>query len=142
MDPTKPLIGLIGAGISQSLSPAMHEEEARHHGLDLHYQLIDLDRTGALEKVVAGTCGGDGSRCLRAMGREWRRGFEAILDEVDQLTAGRDVAVRLVGDQNIFLSDPSIIRDYGLPAETTPWVPKPFTLPVLTHRVREVLDEE
>ncbi|HSW09091.1 shikimate dehydrogenase [Aquabacterium sp.] len=46
MDPQKPLIGLIGAGISQSLSPAMHEEEARHHGLDLHYQLIDLDRTG------------------------------------------------------------------------------------------------
>ena len=47
MDSQKPLIGLIGAGISQSLSPAMHEEEARHHGLDLHYQLIDLDRTGA-----------------------------------------------------------------------------------------------
>lgn len=47
MDPNKPLIGLIGAGIGQSLSPAMHMEEARHHGLDLHYQLIDLDRTGA-----------------------------------------------------------------------------------------------
>ena len=47
VDATKPLIGLIGAGISQSLSPAMHEEEAQHHGLDLHYQLIDLDRTGA-----------------------------------------------------------------------------------------------
>lgn len=43
----KVLIGLIGAGIQQSLSPAMHEEEARHHGLRLHYQLIDLDRTGA-----------------------------------------------------------------------------------------------
>ncbi|HSV45214.1 MAG TPA: shikimate dehydrogenase [Ramlibacter sp.] len=46
MDAQKPLIGLIGAGIAQSLSPAMHMEEARHHGLDLHYQLIDLDRTG------------------------------------------------------------------------------------------------
>lgn len=43
----KVLIGLIGAGIQQSLSPAMHEEEARRHGLRLHYQLIDLDRTGA-----------------------------------------------------------------------------------------------
>jgi shikimate dehydrogenase len=45
--PRKVLIGLIGAGIGQSLSPAMHEEEARHHGLRLHYQLIDLDREGA-----------------------------------------------------------------------------------------------
>lgn len=43
--PAKVLLGLIGAGIQQSLTPAMHEEEARHHGLRLHYQLIDLDRT-------------------------------------------------------------------------------------------------
>ena len=39
----KLLVGLIGAGIQRSLSPAMHEEEARHHGIRLHYQLIDLD---------------------------------------------------------------------------------------------------
>ncbi len=43
----KLLVGLIGAGIQRSLTPAMHEEEARHHGLALHYQLIDLDRTHA-----------------------------------------------------------------------------------------------
>ena len=42
----KVLVGLIGAGIQRSLTPAMHEEEARHHGLRLHYQLIDLDATG------------------------------------------------------------------------------------------------
>jgi len=40
----KLLVGLIGAGIQRSLTPAMQEEEARHHGLALHYQLIDLDR--------------------------------------------------------------------------------------------------
>jgi shikimate dehydrogenase len=47
--PTKRLVGLIGAGIQRSLTPAMHEAEARHHGLALHYQLIDLDtaRVGA-----------------------------------------------------------------------------------------------
>ena len=39
----KALVGLIGAGIQRSLTPAMHEAEARHHGLALHYQLIDLD---------------------------------------------------------------------------------------------------
>ncbi len=41
----KLLVGLIGAGIARSLTPAMQEEEARHHGLRLHYQLIDLDRS-------------------------------------------------------------------------------------------------
>jgi shikimate dehydrogenase len=43
----KLLIGLIGAGIQRSLSPALQEGEARHHGLRLHYQLIDLDAVDA-----------------------------------------------------------------------------------------------
>lgn len=43
----KILLGLIGAGIQRSLSPALHEEEGRHHGLRVHYQLIDLDAAGA-----------------------------------------------------------------------------------------------
>jgi shikimate dehydrogenase len=43
----KALAGLIGSGIGGSLTPAMHEEEARLHGLRLHYQLIDLERTGS-----------------------------------------------------------------------------------------------
>ncbi|MEY4710587.1 MAG: hypothetical protein RIS88_37 [Pseudomonadota bacterium] len=37
------LLGLIGAGIQKSLTPAMQEEEARAQGLRMHYQLIDLD---------------------------------------------------------------------------------------------------
>jgi shikimate dehydrogenase len=37
------LVGLIGAGIQRSLAPALQEEEARHHGIRMHYQLIDLD---------------------------------------------------------------------------------------------------
>ena len=40
------LCGLIGAGIQRSLSPALQEDEARHHGIRLHYQLIDLDASG------------------------------------------------------------------------------------------------
>jgi shikimate dehydrogenase len=44
--PSKALVGLIGAGIQRSLTPAMHEEEARCQGLALHYQLIDLDVAG------------------------------------------------------------------------------------------------
>lgn len=57
LEPPKVLVGLIGAGIGASLSPALHEEEARHHGLRLHYQLIDLDRAGegalALPALIA-----------------------------------------------------------------------------------------
>jgi shikimate dehydrogenase len=51
---SKLLVGLIGAGIQRSLTPAMHEEEARAQGLKLHYQLIDLDaaKVGA-EKLPA-----------------------------------------------------------------------------------------
>lgn len=48
----KVLIGLIGAGIQRSLSPALQEEEARHHGLRLHYQLVDLDAAGVGPQVL------------------------------------------------------------------------------------------
>ena len=43
---SKFLVGLIGEGIQESLSPALHEEEARCQGLALHYHLIDLARDG------------------------------------------------------------------------------------------------
>lgn len=43
----KLLVGLIGAGIQRSLTPALHEAEAGAQGLRLHYQLIDLDRVPA-----------------------------------------------------------------------------------------------
>ena len=45
-EPRKLLAGLVGAGIQRSLTPALHEEEARAQGLCLHYQLIDLDVCG------------------------------------------------------------------------------------------------
>ena len=51
----KLLLGLIGAGIRRSLAPALQEEEGRHHGLRVHYQLIDLDAAGidALPQLVS-----------------------------------------------------------------------------------------
>jgi shikimate dehydrogenase len=45
--PRNLLLGLIGSGIQKSMTPAMQEQEAREQGLRLHYQLIDLDTTGA-----------------------------------------------------------------------------------------------
>jgi shikimate dehydrogenase len=50
----KLLLGLIGAGIQRSLSPALQEEEARQHGLRLHYQLIDLAAAGAATDALPG----------------------------------------------------------------------------------------
>jgi len=59
----KLLLGLIGAGIQRSVSPALQEEEARHHGLRLHYQLIDLDEAGVGAEVLP-----DLMRSIRTIG--------------------------------------------------------------------------
>ncbi|WP_406151648.1 shikimate dehydrogenase [Streptomyces sp. NBC_01012] len=40
------LVGLIGAGITTSLSPALHEREADRQGLRYLYRLLDLDALG------------------------------------------------------------------------------------------------
>lgn len=51
---TRLLLGLVGAGIQLSMTPAMQEEEAAQQGLRVHYQLIDLDLTpGAREQLPA-----------------------------------------------------------------------------------------
>ena len=39
-------VGLIGSGIGESLSPALHEREASLLGLDYSYVLLDLDELG------------------------------------------------------------------------------------------------
>ena len=44
--PGSRLIGLIGSGIRGSLSPALHEREARAQGLCCLYRVIDLDELG------------------------------------------------------------------------------------------------
>jgi len=59
----KLLLGLIGAGIQRSVSPALQEEEARHHGLRLHYQLIDFDEAGVGAEVLP-----DLMRSIRTIG--------------------------------------------------------------------------
>ena len=39
-------VGLVGAGIGESLSPALHEREAELLGIDYSYTLLDLDELG------------------------------------------------------------------------------------------------
>lgn len=84
-------MGLIGAGIATSLSPALHEREADHHGLRYLYQLIDLDHLGL---------GSDAVASLLADAR--RLGFrglnvthpckQAVLAHLDDLSAEADAA--------------------------------------------------
>ena len=54
----RPLVGLIGAKIGRSVSPAMHEAAARSLGIDLRYHLIDTDLLGHdaadLPRLLAG----------------------------------------------------------------------------------------
>jgi len=50
-------VGLVGAGIGLSRTPAMHEAEGARHGLDYRYELFDTDRMGcgapSLEAIIA-----------------------------------------------------------------------------------------
>ncbi|KAA1177286.1 shikimate dehydrogenase [Rhizobium tropici] len=46
MDNNKFLVGLIGADIQMSKSPALHETEGRNLGLDYEYELVDLTVRG------------------------------------------------------------------------------------------------
>ncbi len=65
-------------------------------------------------QIKAGTCGGsDDADCIRALGEEWRKNFDAILTEIDTLRAGRPTVVRLVNAINLFVSVPEVAA--GLP---------------------------
>lgn len=57
------LIGLIGADIQMSKSPALHEAEGRYQGLDYRYELLDLTERGLTASA------------LRALLEEEQRGF-------------------------------------------------------------------
>ena len=46
------LVGLVGAGIGTSLSPALHEREADALGIRYFYRILDLDRLGVAPSAV------------------------------------------------------------------------------------------
>lgn len=46
-------LGLVGAGIGASLTPAMQEREGRASGLSLTYRLVDTERLGLAESELA-----------------------------------------------------------------------------------------
>jgi shikimate dehydrogenase len=56
------LVGLIGAGIQKSLTPALHMREGAEQGLDYHYELLDLDYIQGGAAALAATLQGAEAR--------------------------------------------------------------------------------
>lgn len=96
--PRKLLVGLIGRGIQQSMTPAMQEEEARQQGIRMHYQLIDLAEPGIAEEDLA--------RLLKAMRAIGFAGFNVtfpykqvivpLLDELSEEARAMDAVNTVV----------------------------------------------
>jgi shikimate dehydrogenase len=79
------ITGLVGAGIGESLSPALHEREASLLGLDYSYVLLDLDELGRPPSEVG--------RVVREAFRDGMRGLnvthpckQLVVPELDKLS--------------------------------------------------------
>jgi shikimate dehydrogenase len=110
------LCGLIGAGIQRSLAPALHEEEARHHGLRLHYQLIDLAAAGAGVEALPGLI-----RAMRIIGfRGLNITFpckQAVIPLIDALSE----EARTIGAVNTVVSEGDCLVGYNTDASGWSW---------------------
>ncbi|WP_028659165.1 shikimate dehydrogenase [Nocardioides insulae] len=91
------LVGLIGAGVGPSLTPAMHMREARHHGLDYVYRTLDISELGYSPDRV-----GELLHTARALGYDafniTHPGKQLVIEHLDRLdaTAARLGAVNTV----------------------------------------------
>jgi quinate/shikimate dehydrogenase (NAD+) len=92
---TQILVGLIGAGIQGSRSPALHQGEAAAQRLRLEYRLLDLDVLGVGVEALPGL--------LRDCAREGYRGLnitfpckQAVMPLLDELS----VEARAIGAVN------------------------------------------
>ncbi len=89
----KLLLGLYGINILKSLSPAMHQEEGRHHGLNVFYQLMDFAAMGTAGAPEAGS-NDDLPRLLKTAQQMGFAGLnitypckQAVLPLLDELSA-------------------------------------------------------
>ncbi|OAH15923.1 shikimate dehydrogenase [Streptomyces jeddahensis] len=83
------LIGLIGAGVGPSLSPALHEREADRQGLRYLYRLIDIDVLGVTPDRV-----GDLLRAARDLGYDGLNIThpckQLVIEHLDALSPGAE----------------------------------------------------
>lgn len=101
------LTGLLGAPISHSASPAMHERAAEALGLRCHYQLVEIDGAGREQlKVLL-----EGVRRLGFAGINVTFPYkEAVVDLLDELSPG----AALIGAVNTV-----VVRDNRLIGHNT-----------------------
>jgi shikimate dehydrogenase len=94
------LVGLIGAGIGPSLSPALHETEAAELGLRYVYRLIDLDERGRdvarVADLVAAAIdlGFDGLNITHPAKRVVLDGLDGLSADAEALGAVNTVVIR------------------------------------------------
>ena len=112
----KLLLGLIGGGIQRSLSPFVHEEEGRHHGLRVHYQLIDLDAAGVGNEALPGLIG-----AARVMGFAGLNVTfpckQAVIPLLDELSA----EARAIGAVNTVVRDGARLIGYNTDGSGWSW---------------------
>jgi shikimate dehydrogenase len=96
------LVGLIGAGLEPSLSPALHELEADHLGLRYLYQRIDLDELGLDADSVGALL--DEARRMGFRGVNVTHPCkQAVLPHLDELAE----PARILGAVNTVVFDPA-----------------------------------
>lgn len=113
----QPYFEELGGGSASLLKALRTDDETRG---DVANADVIMIATGpneiddVVEPVKAGRCGGrDDRACYRRLDRKWRRNFDAILEEIEKLRAGKQTAIRLVDAANPFVSVPEMSQ--GLP---------------------------
>jgi lysophospholipase L1-like esterase len=72
----------------------------------------------ALVDAGNGQCGGPANTdCFDDVAQGWKTNFDQMLTEIEEIRGGQPTAIRLVTAHNIFVSDPTIARDFNLPAD-------------------------
>jgi shikimate dehydrogenase len=110
------LCGLIGAGIQRSLSPALQEEEARHHGIRMHYQLFDLDRSSRGVEALPGLI-----EAARIMGYAGLNITYPCKQSVIALLDGLSEEARAIGAVNTVVREGNRLVGYNTDASGWSW---------------------
>jgi hypothetical protein len=100
-------LATLGGGMASLLDAVQTDEAFRSEVASGDIIVISTgpnEGEAVIDAVAAGTCGGaDNFECVRELGQSWTEELDAILDEIEQLRAGKPTAVRLVNAANAFI---------------------------------------
>lgn len=72
------------------------------------------DMEPAMQAYGRDECGGaDELDCFRVIADAWRANFNGMLAAINELRAGKPIAVMLLTNANEFLADPNLLRAFG-----------------------------